>query len=266
MNTRTAEQPNASSSHLGVLRVLAVEFFGSGLTVRESRRRPAKSGAEAFFLPVRVRGRLFRRLSLHDRQGAFDRRQLRWHSSLEPGAAPPAFRRLLDTARTTDWVVYATPPCGGPAQVLDYLGRDPHRVAITNHRLLALADDTVTFRLKDYRQENRLTSLTLEAGEFIRRFLLHVLPDGFMRIRQYGFLSNRHRAPKLARCRALLGVPEAPDSAPPPPQDWTTRYEALTGEPVDGCPACHQGRLLRVDTLSPLGFPLRPLPPGIDSS
>ena len=145
-------------------------------------------------------------------------------------------------------------------------GRYTNRVAIANHRLLALENGTVTFRLKDYRQGNRLTTLTLDVGEFIRRFLLHVLPDGFMRIRQYGFLSNRHRAPKLARCRTLLGVPEAPDSAPPPPQDWTTRYEALTGEPVDGCPACHQGRLLRVDTLSPLGFPLRPLPPGIDSS
>jgi hypothetical protein len=107
--------------------------------------------------------------------------------------------------------------------------------------------------------------MTLDVGEFIRRFLLHVLPDGFVRIRHYGFLSHRHRAAKLARCRELLGVPEAP--APPHPSpDWRTRYEALTGEPVDRCPACRQGRLRRVATLPPLAALPAPAPAGLDSS
>ena len=145
-------------------------------------------------------------------------------------------------------------------------GRYTHRVAIANHRLLALENGTVTFRLKDYRQGNRLTTLTLDVGEFIRRFLLHVLPDGFMRIRHYGFLSNRHRAEKLAQGRQLLGVPEALDPPPCPPPDWRARYEALTGEPVDRCPACRQGRLVRVETLPPLSSLPAPPPAGLDSS
>ena len=97
-------------------------------------------------------------------------------------------------------------------------------MAIANHRLLVLEDGKVTFRLKDYRQENRLTTMILEAAEFIRRCLLHVLPDGFVRIRHYGWLSNRHRAAKLAQCRQLLGVPAALAPAPPAPPDWRARY------------------------------------------
>ncbi len=236
---------------------------GGGVSPDGQRWVPCRPG---FFLPVRVLSRLFRRLFLDALQGAFDRGDLKFHGTLAPLADPQAFARLLAVARTTDWEVYAKPPFGGPAHVLDYLGRYTHRVAIANHRLLALEDGTVTFRLKDYRQGSRLTTLTLEAGEFIRRFLLHVLPDGFVRIRHYGWLSNRHRAAKLAQCRALLGVPDAPDPAPPPAQDWRTRYEALTGEPVDRCPACRQGRLRRVETLPPLSSLPAPAPAGIDSS
>jgi hypothetical protein len=236
---------------------------GGGLSPDGRRWVPCRPG---FCLPVRVLSRLFRRLLLECLQEAFDQGQLEFHGTLAPLADPHAFAGLLATARTTAWEVYAKPPFGGPAQVLDYLGRYTHRVALANHRLLALADGQVTFRLKDYRQENRLTTMTLEAAEFIRRFLLHVLPDGFVRIRHYGFLSNRHRAAKLAQCRQLLGVPDAADSAPPPPQDWRTRYEALTGEPVDRCPACHQGRLVRVETLPPLASLPAPPPAGLDSS
>jgi hypothetical protein len=153
---------------------------------------------------------LFRRLFLEALQGAFDRGDLRFHGPLAPLADPEAFRRLLDTARATAWEVYAQPPFGGPAQVLAYLGRSTHRVAVANHGWLALADGQVTFRLKDDRQEHRLTTLTLEAAEFIRRFLLHVLPDGFVRIRHYGFLSNRQRAAKLASSRAQPSGPVPP--------------------------------------------------------
>jgi hypothetical protein len=182
---------------------------------------------------VRVLSRLFRRLFLDALQAAFARGDLACHGPLAPLADPAAFRRLLAAAHTTAWEVYAQPPCGGPAQVLDYLGRSTPRVALAYHRLLALEDGHVTFRLKDYRQGNRLTTMTLDAQEFIRRFLLHVLPDGFMRLRHFGFLSHRPRVAQLARCRALLGVPDPRERAPPAPPDWRTRYAALTGAPVD---------------------------------
>jgi hypothetical protein len=112
--------------------------------------------------------------------------------------------------REAEWVVYAKRRFVGPEQVLDYVGRYTHRVAISNNRLLDIAQDKVTFRYKDYRHDAQQKTMTLEAEEFIRRFLLHVLPDGFQRIRYYGFLANRYREQKLARCRELLDMP-APD-------------------------------------------------------
>jgi hypothetical protein len=235
---------------------------GGGLAPDGQRWVPGRLG---FCLPGRVLSRLFRRLCLDALPAAFDQGRLELHGPLAPLADPPAFRRLLAAARATHWVVYAKPPCGGPAPGLDYLGRYTPRVALANHRLVALEDRRVTLRWKDYRQGHRPGTLTLDAGEFIRRFLLHVLPDGFVRIRHFGCLSNRHRAAKLARCRALLGGPAAPDSPPPPP-GWTARYAALTGEPVDRCPACRPGRLRRVATLPPLASLPAPPSPGLDSS
>jgi hypothetical protein len=128
--------------------------------------------------------------------------------------------------------------------VLDYLGRYTHRVAISNHRLVKLEHGNVTFTWKDYRHGNRRGLLTLTADEFMRRFLLHTLPRGFQRLRHFGLLSNRARAAKLARCRRLLGVSE--DLAINPPSfsesDYQTRYQALTGESLTCCPACHTGQ------------------------
>lgn len=126
-------------------------------------------------------------------------------------------------------MVYAKPPFAGPEQVLDYVGRYTHRVAISNNRLLSVNDRTVTFRWKDYRHGNRPRAMTLAAEEFIRRFLLHILPPGFQRIRYYGFLGNAHRQIKLALCRRLLGAPSSKAPLAEASDDYRDRYQQLTG-------------------------------------
>ncbi len=205
-----------------------------------------------FFLPVRVLSRLFRRLFLEQLQAAFGRGQLHFTGALAPLGEPDAFAQAVARLRETEWVVYAKPPFGGPAQVLEYLGRYTHRVAISNHRLLAIKDGRVQFRWKDYRHHERQKTMTLEADEFIRRFLLHVLPRGFHRIRHYGFLAPRDRAAKLARCRQLLGMLAALTAAvvaAPPGADYRDVYERLTGRSLRTCPVCQGGRMVRVATL-----------------
>jgi hypothetical protein len=159
-----------------------------------------------FFLPVRVLSRLFRRLFLEALQQAYDSGKLQFHGELQALRDPTRFTADLAPLRQTEWVVYAKPPFGGPQQVLAYLGRYTHRVAISNQRLLAHQHHTVTFQWKDYRRHGRDKSrvMTLAADEFIRRFLIHTLPDRFPRIRHFGFLANRQRRQKLAQCRELL--------------------------------------------------------------
>jgi len=206
-----------------------------------------------FFLPVRVLSRLFRRLFLKYLQKAFDSGKLRFSASLEALHDPKEFARYLKPAKKSEWYVYAKPPFAGPQQVLDYVGRYTHRVAISNHRLLDIADGHVRFHWKDYRDNNQQKTMDLPAEEFIRRFLLHVLPDAFQRIRYYGFLSNRYREQKLAQCRQLLGMP-APDPkpvAPEQPGDYCDLYEQLTGRSLRQCPVCHQGRMVEVEILAP---------------
>jgi len=147
---------------------------------------------------------------------------------------------------------------------LDYVGRYTHRVAISNNRLLDIAGGKVTFRYKDYRHDAQQKTMTLEAAEFIRRFLLHVLPEGFQRIRYYGFLANRYREQKLARCRELLGMP-APESADSEAsKDYSERCKELTGFSLWECPVCHQGRMLIIQILPP--SPYRHLTPIKDTS
>ena len=162
---------------------------------------------------------------------------------------PSSFLDYLAPLREVEWVVYAKRPFAGPEQVLDYVGRYTHRVAISNNRLLDIDEGKVTFRYKDYRHDAQQKTMTLEAEEFIRRFLLHVLPEGFQRIRYYGFLANRYREQKLTRCRELLDMP-----APEPPalggaKDYRERYQELIGPSLWECPVCHQGRMLVIQTL-----------------
>ena len=202
-----------------------------------------------FFLPVRVLSRLFRRLFLEHLQNAFDSGKLQFFSTLENLRDPQEFARYLAPLRNSEWVVYAKPPFAGPQQVLDYVGRYTHRVAISNNRLLDIEAGQVHFRYKDYRDQGQQKTMALSADEFIRRFLLHALPDGFQRIRYYGLLGNRHRQENLARCRQLLGMPPAAE-AREPPQDYRDRHEDLTGTSLRECPVCHRGRMFTVETLA----------------
>jgi hypothetical protein len=188
-----------------------------------------------FFLPVRVLSRLYRRLFLEGLQRVFEAGKLRFFGALAGLAPSPVFAQQLAALRRIDWVVYAKRPFGGPEQVLAYLGRYTHRIAISNSRLIKLEDGRVSFRWRDYRHHDKVKVMTLAADEFIRRFLLHSLPDGFHRIRHYGFLANGHRAAKLALCRQLLATPPP---APPPPTDYREHYRQLTGLSLEICPCC----------------------------
>ena len=196
-----------------------------------------------FFLPVRVLSRVFRGKFLAGLRAAFTRGELRF--------AADQFEQVLSVAAGTDWVVYAKPPFGGPEQVLKYLARYTHRVAISNARLLDLEDGMVRFRYKDYAHGNRRRTMTLSAPEFVRRLLLHVLPTGFMRIRYHGLLANRHRHEKLALCRRLLGSGSAVE---PEPSEETreTRESSSSITPTRVCPACRAGRMIVIKELAPM--------------
>ena len=241
---------------------------GGGISPDGTRFIKCRQG---FFLPVRVLSRLFRRLFLEAVGRAFGRGELVLHASLAHLRDPRVFEALLKKARKMEWVVYAKPPFGGPAQVLDYLGRYTHRVAISNNRLLKLEDGKVTFQWKDYRHGNRQSTMTLEAEEFIRRFLMHVLPKGFQRIRQYGLLSNRQRGGKIALARRLLGMRHEEVQAAEPSTDYKAEYERLTGESLIVCPVCQQGRMRRIGEVQPMrasrsGPPVTALVAHFDSS
>lgn len=205
-----------------------------------------------FFLPVRVLSRAFRGKFLYYLNQAVQKHQITFHGKLQHLTDPATFMAYVQTARKSEWVVYAKAPFGGPQQVLDYLGRYTHRVAISNHRLLRLENHRVTFRWKNYRNNNRIGTMTLDANEFIRRFLLHVLPGRFVRIRQFGFLANRNRTENIALCRKLIASPESSDSQLVQNLDWKSRYEKLTGESLRVCPSCHQGQLLCIEIIPAL--------------
>jgi hypothetical protein len=212
------------------------------------------AGRDDFFLPVRVLSRVFRGKFLAGLRAAFKRGRLRFPGRLAALARPGRFDRLIAETVRTEWVVHAQPPFGGPATVLKYLARYTHRAAISNRRLVGLADGRVTFRWKDYAHGGRQGTMTLTAVEFVRRFLTHVLPVSFVRVRHYGLLANRHRREKLARCRELLSMavtpqaetaPADPDPVPPP-----GREAAVT--PTRVCPRCGAGRMVVVAEFPPM--------------
>jgi hypothetical protein len=203
-----------------------------------------------FFLPVRVLSHLFRRLFLKSLCNALDSRKLRLLGCLEPLGERRTFVRLCAELKEQEWVVYAKRPFAGPQQVLDYVGRYTHRVAISNNRLLGIESDQVSFQWKDYRTGGQVKTMTLSAEEFIRRFLLHALPSGFQRIRYYGFLGNRYRQAKLAQCRRLLGMRESDEPhVAPDEKDYRDQYEDLTGTSLRQCPQCKCGHMLLVAML-----------------
>jgi putative transposase/transposase-like zinc-binding protein len=201
-----------------------------------------------FFLPVRVLSRLFRGRFIAGLWDAFHDGRLEFHGILAHLRSPAAFARHLNAACGTEWVVYAKPPFNGPKQVLTYLARYTHRVAISNHRLLHVDDTAVRFRYKDYRGY-RIRSIQLPLQEFARRFLLHVLPKGFVRIRYYGILANANRARLLACSREAL----AQDTGLPPPASRSSeQIEGVSDLPPDDlrlCPHCRKGVLRCIQML-----------------
>lgn len=201
-----------------------------------------------FFLSVRVLSRLFRRLFLEHLQRAFDTGRLRFFHALEDLRRPDRFTSHLAPVRKVEWVVYAKRPFAGPEQVLDYVGRYTHRVAISNNRLLAIDNDQIRFQWKDYRSRGQVKTMTLSAEEFIRRFLLHVLPNGFRRIRYYGFLGNRNRQEKLDCCRRLLGMATLRQAAALSTDQ--NHFADIVGSLLHQCPRCRQGRMVIVEILS----------------
>jgi len=223
---------------------------GGGLAPDGQRWIACRQG---FFLPVNVLARLFRRLFLQALARAFEHHKLTFHGTIAYLAQPLAFQRLLASLRAREWWVYAKRPFGGPEQVLAYLGRYTHRVAISNHRLLALKDGNVTFSWKDYARGNQQRPMTLKADEFIRRFLLHVLPRGWQRLRQFGLLANRHRRHKLALCLKLLsGAAGHTVTNQPLPRDYQALYQIVTGQSLQQCPACRAGTMKLTERLAPL--------------
>ena len=213
-----------------------------GLSFDDSRWVACKAG---FFLPVKVLSRVFRGKLLSKLEQAVARGTVR----NQDGQA----RQFLKQAARKDWVVYAKRPFGGPEQVLGYLARYTHRIAISNSRLVAMPEDRVTFRWRDRARNNKPKLMTLDAREFLRRFLLHVLPKGLVRIRHYGLLANKNRRANIRRCRRLLGVRQdtvAERSDPPVP--WQELLLRLSGFDPSRCPQCDQGRLIHTRRVGPV--------------
>jgi len=210
---------------------------------------PARDG---FLFPVRALSLVFRGKFLDLLQRACTKEQLQFVGRCAPLAQPKAFHQLIRSLAAKKWVVYAKRPFSVPDKVLDYLGRYTHRVAISNNRILSLDQGRVTFSYRDRRNDNRLRSMTLESDEFIRRFLLHVLPDGFMRVRHFGFLANRSKKQNLAQCRELLGVEPQPNRTP----KKSAREVMLdvTGFDVALCPVCKVGTLIVIGQLPAFQF------------
>jgi hypothetical protein len=216
-------------------------------------------------LSVDVLSRLFRRLFLEALTAAYQAGRLEFFADQAGLAEPARFKGFVAALRKVEWVVYVKRPFGGPGAVLAYLSRYTHRIAIANSRLVAFDGERVTFKWKDYRAKGdaRYKLITLNADEFIRRFLIHVLPDGFHRIRHYGLFANANRAGNIALARRLLGVPDPPPSSgdsggtenPHEDSEWSA------------CPCCG-GRMIIIETFGPGSQPRQwPIPPiGLDSS
>jgi uncharacterized protein (DUF983 family) len=194
----------------------------------------------SFLFPVRALSRVFRAKYLAGLQRAFDAGQLAFADGTAALADRGTFTAWLQSLRAIDWVVYAKRPFAGPEQVLEYLGRYTHRVALSNNRLVSLTDGVVRFHWKDYADHDRRKVMALPVNELLRRFLLHILPTGFMRIRHFGLLANRARRTSLARCRHLLGQPTPEGTTPEPVHVLMQR---LTGIDLSRCPVCGEGRM-----------------------
>ena len=256
--TTIAADPKHLGARIGVISVL--HTWGSALTHHPHVHMIAPGGGlspdgerwiscrKGFFLPVRVLSRLFRRLFLERLVAAHDAGRLHFFGALASLAARDAFDAHLAPLRTAKWIVYAKRPFGGPEAVLTYLSRYTHRVAIANSRLLAFDGGGVTFKWKDYRRaaRDRYKTMTLDAQEFIRRFLIHVLPSGFHRIRHYGLFASAARAKNIVRIRELLAASEGPQQRQAARADADKAGHAEPAASSRQCPCCG-GRMILVE-------------------
>jgi hypothetical protein len=225
-----------------------------GFSADHARWVPPKSAG--FFLPVKVLSRVFRGKFVAGLRRAYTRGELDLTGATAPLRDPDRWHALVDALFRTDWVVYAKPAFGGPAAVLRYLGRYTHRVAISNHRLLAFDGERVTFRWKDYRREGQRRTMTLTAPEFLRRFVQHILPRGFVRIRQFGYLASGRRTARLALARRLLAMPTSTSPADDAPATSTAVWH---------CPQCG-ARMTRGRLLTAAQLMITPWPMAVDTS
>lgn len=252
-----AENPKRLGARIGMLAVLHTwgqtlthhphvhcVVPGGGLSLDGERWISCKPG---FFLPVKALARLFRRLFLAALEAAFDKGELRFFGELAPLHERRAFAGRISALRKMDWIVYAKPPFGGPEQALAYLARYTHRAAIANSRLVAAGDEEVAFSYKDYRREGRRRTMRLSPDEFIRRFLQHVLPDGFHRIRHYGLLARGDREKRLALCRRLAA---AAAEHPVEPKVRACDDPSTAAAHVFPCPDCG-GLMRRIGAVPP---------------
>jgi hypothetical protein len=213
---------------------------GGALTSDGGRWIPARA---SFLFPVRALARVFRGKFLAGLPQAYTDNDFAFAAGTAPLADATAFAAFVAQLRAIPWVVYAKRPFAGPEQVLHYLGRYTHRVALTNNRLVACTGGTVQFQWKDYTDGSRVKVMTLSAEEFLRRFLLHIVPARFMRIRHFGLLANRRRTAGLTRCRQLLAVPE-----PASPPDTLEMADAIVAG-IRRCPVCHIGQGVVIDII-----------------
>jgi hypothetical protein len=231
--------------------------LGSGCGIAPDGAKWIGCRKPSFLLPISVLKSRFRNVFLIYLREAFGDGRLKFHGEMAALASPAAFAALCNRMQRIKWNVHAKAPFGGPERVLKYLARYTHRVAISNSRVLSIEQGRVTFLCKDYADGSKVKPVTLDAVEFIRRFLLHILPAGFVRIRQFGFLANRARRDKLERCRALLGTPSAaPRSALAEVRDRKTDEKL--------CPVCRTGHMILIRL--PYTEPLAALAIRIDSS
>ena len=225
---------------------------GGGLSLNGNRWLHSRKD---FFIPVKVLSSLFRGKFLDGLRKLYEAGELTFPGQIQELKESPVFKRLLTTLYHQEWVVYCKPPLKHSEKVMDYLGRYTHRVALSNDRLVKLEDNQVTFRWRDSADNNKIKLLTLGALEFIRRFLLHVLPEQFVKIRYYGILSHRSRKVKFLRCKRLLGVVTR-GARRVPKETWQDLLARITGIAPRICPHCGKGKMIQKEVLPPCSISL----------
>jgi hypothetical protein len=258
--TELARDPNHLGAEIGFITVLHTWsqtlmdhphlhclVTGGGLSLDGKRWVSSRKG---FFIPVKVLSSLFRGKFLDGLKKVYEAGELQFSGQIETLKEAAAFKRFLSDLYDQQWVVYCKSPLKNPQKVMDYLGRYTHRVALSNDRLIEMEGSRVTFRRRDSAGGNKIKWITLEAFEFIRRFLLHVLPDQFVKIRYYGILSHRSRKGKLLRCKRLLGVLSNEEPQPVPKETWQDLLTRITGIDPRVCPHCGKGKMIQKEILS----------------